>query len=111
MLNQTSRTTRRTVKSLTAFGTYGFLSVLIAAQMAASPSLFAAGLADKADRAGVDAKKSARSVKRDVTKAARKATGQDNAWDDLKDKASDVGANIKDEADYHTRKIQRKGAE
>jgi hypothetical protein len=99
------------MKSITAFGTYGFLSVLIAAQMAASPSLFATGLAEKADRAGTGMKKSARSMKRDIKKTARKATGQDNAWDDVKDKASDSANNLKDEAHFHQRQIQRDKAE
>ena len=58
------------MKSLTAFGTYGFLSLMMAAQVAASSQSFASGLANDADRAGVDTKKAARTVKRDVKKDA-----------------------------------------
>ncbi len=96
------------MKSLTKFGTYGFLSALLAAQVATSPALFADGsLADKADRAGVDAKKTGRAMKRDAKKAGRQATGQDNAWDDAKDSVGDAGKNVKDEVDYQKRKSDR----
>lgn len=97
-------------RSLSTFGTYGFLSVLVAAQIAASPLLFAVA-PDRLDRALVDAKKSARAVKRDIKKNARKATGQENTWETVKDEVSDAGKNIKDEAKYQKRKIQRKTAE
>lgn len=90
-------------KSLTAFGTYGFLSLMMAAQIAAATSAV-----DNADRATVDAKKSARSVKRDMKKAGRKVTGQDNTYDDVKDEVQDAGKNLGDEAAYHNRKIKRK---
>jgi hypothetical protein len=99
------------MKSLTKFGTYGFLSALIATQMTTPSALLASELSDKADRAGVDAKKSVRSMKQDIKKGARKATGQDNTWDDVKDEASDAGSNIKDEANYQKRKLKRKTAE
>ena len=99
------------MKSLTAFGTYGFLSAIIAAQMAASSLLAAKGLPDEVDRAGVDTKKAARSVKREVKKDVRKATGRGSVWEDAKDKASDTLSNIKDETNYQKRKIERKDPE
>jgi len=89
-------------KSLTAFGTYGFLSMLMAAQIATANTV------DNADRTTVDAKKSARSVKRDMKKAGRKVTGQDSTYDDVKDEVQDAGRNVGDEAAYHNRKIKRK---
>lgn len=87
------------------FGTYGFLSALLAVQLGVAPDLHAAV---NGERAKVDAKKSARSVKRDLKKTGRKITGQDNAWDDAKDEARDAGKNIKDETDYHAKKLQKK---
>ena len=99
------------MRSLTVFGTYGFLSLIMAAQVAASSSSFAAGLADDADRAGVDTKKAGRTVKRDVKKDVRKATGQNDVWEDTKDKTSDTVSNLKDEAKYQKRKLQRQDAE
>jgi ribosome recycling factor len=89
------------MKSVVKFGTYGFLSCMLAAQLGSLSAL-----AD-ADRAVVDAKKSARSMKRDVKKGVRKATGQDNAWDDAKDEAHDAVENLKDEASYHKKKIEK----
>lgn len=96
------------MRPLTKYGTYGFLTALVVAQIAMSPALFADDVQDKIDRAGVDAKKSGRSIKRDVKKGARKATGQDNAYDDVKDSAKDAGRNAKDELELQKRKIERK---
>ncbi len=93
------------MKSLTRFGTYGFLSALLAAQMGLAPNLNADDTATKIDRAKVDAKKSARSMKRDIKKGARKATGQDNAYDDAKDEVKDAGRNLKDEAEHQADKL------
>ena len=99
------------MRSLTSYGTYGFLAAVIALQMAISANLARADVADKADRTTLDAKKSSRSFKRDVKKGARKATGHDNTWDDVKDSASDTGKNLKDEAGYQKRKLERKQSE
>src|SRR5262249_13910932 len=101
--DQTERTSK--MKSLTRFGTYGFLSALLAAQMAMAPSLRADDAKTKVDRARVDARKSARAVKRDVKKGARKATGQDNTYDDVKDEVKDAGKNVKDEVEHQAEKL------
>jgi hypothetical protein len=42
-----------------------------------------------------------------LKKGVRKATGQDNAWDDAKDEAHDAVENLKDEASYHKKKIEK----
>jgi len=97
----------RETKSLTQFGTYGFLTTLMAAQIAMAPRLFADTLENKVDRGGVDTKKSARSVKRDLKKKGREVTGQDNTYDDMKDEVKDAGKNVKDETQYQGRKIER----
>ena len=94
--------------SLTRFGTYGFLSALMAAQLATSPRAFADSAADSVDRAKKDVKKSSRSLKRDLKKTGRKVTGQENTWDDGKDEVKDAGANVKDEAEFQKNKLKRK---
>ncbi len=86
--------------SLTQFGTYGFMSALLAIQVASAPRSFADDLKDKANRAGLDAKKSARAMKRDVKKGARKATGQESTYESAKDEVKDAGKNVKDEAEH-----------
>lgn|GEM_PF-6199920 len=94
--------------SYTKFGTYGFLSMLLATQMAATPALFAdESAATKVDRAGKDAKKSGRALKRDVKKGARDATGQGSTYEDVKDGAGDAVGNVKDEAGFQKRKAER----
>jgi hypothetical protein len=90
------------------FGTYGFLSMLLATQMAATPSLFAdESAATKVDRAGTDAKKSGRALKRDIKKGARDATGQGSTYEDMKDGAKDAVNNVQDEAGFQKRKAER----
>lgn len=59
------------MRSLTRFGTYGFMSVLLAAQMAASPQLFA-NASEKSDRRA-DSKKATRVQKRDLKLDAKRA--------------------------------------
>lgn len=81
-------------KTFVKFGTYGFLSCMLAAQLG-SVSAFA-----DEDRALLDAKKSGRSLKRDVKKGVRKATGQDNTYDDVKDEVKDAKENVKDEVNH-----------
>ena len=89
--------------SLTKFGTYGFLSLAIASQLAMAGT----NTADKADRAATDVKKNARSVKRDAKKAGRKVTGNESVVKDGKDKISDMGKDVKDEAKVQNRKAKR----
>ena len=93
------------MKSLAKYGTYGFLSTLMATQLAIAPRVFAS---ESADRAQLDAKKPARSMRRDLKKSGRKVTGQENSWDDAKDELKDGASNAKDEAHYQARKLQRK---
>ncbi len=91
--------------SLTKFGTYGFMSALLATQIGLAPNLFA-DTADDLNRAELDTKKSARSAKRDLKKAGRKVTGQDSKYDDVKDEVKDAGRNAKDEVNYQTEKLK-----
>lgn len=95
------------MNSLKRFGSYGFLSTMLAIQIAALPSYGNENLEDKTRRGALDAKKSARSVKRDIKKTGRKITGQENAWEDTKDSLSDAGKNIKDEANFQAKKAKR----
>jgi hypothetical protein len=95
------------MRNLTRFGTYGFMSVILAAQMLSVQGL-ADSVADKSDRAWTDTKKSARSVKRDAKKAGRKVTGQESKWENFKDSAEDTGKDFKDEAKHQKRKLERK---
>ncbi len=84
------------------FGTIGFLSMVLAAQLALADSAV-----NNADRAAVDAKKSARSAKRDLKKAGRKVTGQSSTYDDVKDSTKDAVKNTRDEAALQKRRIER----
>lgn len=84
-----------TQKSLTRFGTYGFLCALIAAEVALVPRAFAS---NKVDDTVVEAKKDARSARRKVRKNVRKATGNDSVVEDAKDATKDAVENTKDEA-------------
>lgn len=88
------------------YGTYGFLSVVLAAQLALATVVYA-DVQDEAERAKVDAKKSGRALKRDIKKGARKATGQDNAYDDVKDGAKDAGKNAQDELELQKNKLKK----
>lgn len=98
--------TKIAAKSLTKYGTKGFLSAMLAMQLG-MPYAHGADEAEvKLDRAKVDAKKSFRSAKRDVKKAGRKATGQDNTYDDVKDQVKDAGSNLKDEANHQKKKVE-----
>lgn len=94
------------MKSLTQFGTYGFLTLMMAAQLGNS-ALGKEKLADKADRAAVDTKKSAREMKKDLKKAGRKVTGQENSWDNVKDSVGTAAENTKDEVKLQARKAKR----
>ena len=87
------------IRPIAKFGTYGFLCSLIAAQMSVV-TLAATDAAVDADRTLVDAKKSGRSVKRDVKKGARKMTGKDSKIEDTKDAAGDAVNNTKDEINH-----------
>jgi hypothetical protein len=87
------------IRPIAKFGTYGFLCSLVAMQMSAV-SLANSDAANDADRAVVDAKKSGRSVKRDVKKGVRKMTGKESKVEDLKDSAGDAVDNTKDEINH-----------
>ncbi len=93
---------------LKRFGSYGFLSAMLALQLSSLSAFGNDTAKEKAERGLIDAKKSGRSVKRDLKKAGRKITGQDNAWDDTKDAVSDAGKNVKDEAKFQGKKAKRK---
>ena len=95
------------MKSLTRYGTYGFMSALIATQLAVYPRLFA-DTAEKVDRAKVDSKKSGRALRRDLKKAGRKATGQENSYDDVKDEVKDGVSNTRDEVNHQAKKLEKK---
>ncbi len=87
------------IRPIAKFGTYGFLCSLVAMQMSVV-SVANSDAANDADRALVDAKKSGRSVKRDVKKGARKMTGKESKVEDVKDSAHDAVENTKDEVDH-----------
>lgn len=95
------------MESLKRFGSYGFLSTMLALQLAAMPSYGKDTIEDKAKRGALDTKKSARAIKRDAKKAGRKITGQENAWEDTKDEVSDAAKNLKDETKYQAKKAKR----
>jgi len=58
--------------------------MLLATQMAATPSLFAdESAATKVDRAGTDAKKSGRALKRDIKRGGRDAKGHGSIYEDV----------------------------
>lgn len=86
------------------YGTYGFLSLMMSAQLALIPSALAG---EKADRAMLDAKKSARTAKRKVNKTARGITGQGNTWKDMKEEVSDGAKNAKDELNHAAKKVKK----
>lgn len=90
-------------KSLTRFGTYGFLCALIAAEMTLVPKSYADDVGKKADEAVVEAKKEGRAVRRKVKKQVRKATGNDSVVEDVKDAAKDGVQNTKDEINQITK--------
>jgi hypothetical protein len=92
----------------TRFGTYGFMSMMLAAQLAALPAKAADQAANSADRATVDVKKGARDIKRDAKKAGRDVTGNHSTWQDTKDSVGDAAKDVKDEAGYTKRKVERK---
>ena len=96
------------MKSLFQYGTYGFLSALMATEIAIAPRVFAGNAGDAADKAKVDATKSSRSARRDLKKAGGKVTGQKNSYDDAKEGVKDGANNVKDEAQYQARKLKRK---
>lgn len=95
------------INDLTRYGSKGFLSLMLAAQIAAIPSI-ADTAADKADRAGTDVKKSARSLKNEAKEAGRDLTGQGSTWENVKDDVKDGARDAKDEANYQKRKAERK---
>ena len=88
------------MNSLTRFGSYGFLAALLSAQFA----MFPGRACGDTDREALDAKKAGRAMKRDFKKGTRKATGQDNVWEDTKDETSDAAKNARDEVRYHAKK-------
>jgi hypothetical protein len=87
----------------TRYGTYGFMSLILASQMA----FVTATKAADTDRVMVDAKKNARSVKRSVKKTGRNLTGQGSTWKDVGDEVKDAGKNLKDEANYAKKKVKK----
>ena len=93
------------MKSLTRFGTYGFLSTLLATQFALAPRSFGDSAQNNLDRAKIDAKRTARSAKRDLKKTGRKVTGEESKWKDVKDETADAARNTKDEVKHQTDKI------
>ncbi len=95
------------MKSLTRFGTYGFLSTILAAQLALAPSGFGDSAQNNLDRAKLDVKKTARSAKRDLKKAGRNVTGQESKWKDFKDEAADAARNTQDEVKHEADKITK----
>ena len=84
------------MKSFFKYGTYGFMSMLLFSQLAMADKT----VGEKIDRTALDAKKSARSIKRDVKKAGRSVTGKGSVWKDVKDEASDGIKNTKDEFNH-----------
>ena len=86
------------MRSITHFGTYGFMALLLAAQTGAT--------AFGSDRTVVDAKKTGRSVKRDLKKTGRKITGKQSKWEDVKDSAHDAKDNTKDEVKHQAKKLK-----
>jgi hypothetical protein len=82
------------MKPLFKFGTYGFLCVMMASQLAS------ASTAEKMDRKLLDAKKSGRETKRSLKKSGRKITGDESYAKDAKDVVKDGYSNTKDEVKH-----------
>ena len=95
-----ARNSKRT-RSLTHFGTYGFLSLMLSAQMAF------ADVADKVDRARVNNKENTRSEHTDLKKTVRKVKGKSSKVQDVKDRVSDARKDSQDEIHYGERKAKR----
>lgn len=92
--------------TLTRFGSYGFLSLMMAAQLAVGED--ASTRAEKADKAWRETKKGARAVGSDVKKTARDATGNGSHVEDARDEMEDTAENVKDDARHFQKKAERR---
>ncbi len=101
--NQILKTVSLTKKvtPLTRFGTYGFLSMILASQVA-----LANNVGDTAEHGVMDAKKDARTARRELKKSVRKVTGNQSTYENVKDKTKDTVENTKDELKHEKHKAE-----